>query len=76
MQIFHVDIEDGASLGMTLKRLIKSEEAVEKVWTDTDKMDREALILRNESDVGLTGGLETVLKDGDKIVILPLVHGG
>jgi molybdopterin converting factor small subunit len=76
MHIFHVDIEEGANLEMTLKKLIKSEKVVEKVWTDTDRMDREALILRNETDVGLTGGLSTVLEDGDKIVILPLVHGG
>ncbi|MHA1925820.1 MAG: MoaD/ThiS family protein [Candidatus Thorarchaeota archaeon] len=76
MQVFHVEIEEGANLEMTLKSLIDSEEAVEKVWTNAERMDREALILRNESDVGLTGGLSTVLEDGDKIMILPLVHGG
>lgn len=76
MHVFNVEIEEGASLEMTLKGLIRSEEAVEKVWINTDRIDREALILRNEADVGLTGGLDTVLEDGDKIVILPLVHGG
>ena len=76
MHVFHVDMEEGASLEMTLRRLIMSEKAVEKVWLETDKMDREALILRNDTDVGLTGGLSTLLEDGDKIMILPLVHGG
>ncbi len=76
MQVFHLDVREGANLEMTLQSLIESEEEVEKVWTDTDRMDREALILRNETDIGLTGGLDTMLEDGDKIVILPLVHGG
>ncbi|MFX1261345.1 MAG: MoaD/ThiS family protein [Promethearchaeota archaeon] len=76
MLVFNVEIEEGASLERTLKSLLSSEEAVERVWVDTEKMDREALILRNEADVGLMGGLATVLEDGDKIVILPLVHGG
>ncbi|MFX0054093.1 MAG: MoaD/ThiS family protein [Candidatus Hermodarchaeota archaeon] len=76
LHVFHVEIDEGASLEMTLRSLIKSEEEVEKVWRDTNRIDREALILRNDADVGLTGGLDTVLEDGDKIVILPLVHGG
>jgi molybdopterin converting factor small subunit len=76
MHVFNVEIQEGASLEMTLKSLLSSEEAVESAWVDTDRIDREALILRNEADVGLTGGLDTVLEDGDKIVILPLVHGG
>ncbi|MFW9966047.1 MAG: MoaD/ThiS family protein [Candidatus Thorarchaeota archaeon] len=76
MQVFHLDVGEGANLEMTLQSLIESEEEVEKAWTDSGRMDREALILRNETDIGLTGGLDTILKDGDKIVILPLVHGG
>ncbi len=76
MQAFHVDIEAGANLGMTLQTLIESEKAVEKIWTDPERMDREAMILRNEADIALTGGLETILEDGDEIVVLPLVHGG
>ncbi|MHA2068531.1 MAG: MoaD/ThiS family protein [Candidatus Thorarchaeota archaeon] len=76
MQAFHLDIEDGANLGMTLQKLIESEDGVKSTWSNTQRMDREALILRNETDIGLTGGLDTLLEDGDKIVILPLVHGG
>ncbi len=76
MQVFYVDMEEGANLGMTLQSLIESKEAVENVWSDSEMMDREALMLRNEIDIGLTDGLDTLLEDGDKIVILPLVHGG
>jgi molybdopterin converting factor small subunit len=34
------------------------------------------MILCNEVDIGVTGGLNTILKDGDILTILPLVHGG
>jgi molybdopterin synthase sulfur carrier subunit len=30
----------------------------------------------NDEDVRFTGGLETALKDGDQIVVLPAVAGG
>ena len=61
---------------MVLQILIEQEESVREVWDNHDRMDREALILRNEVDVGLTGGLGTILEDGDNLAILPLVHGG
>jgi molybdopterin converting factor small subunit len=76
MQIFHVDIEEDANLGTTLQNLIDREEAVKEIWADPERIDREAMILRNDADIGLTGGLETILEDGDTVVILPLVHGG
>ena len=76
MQAFQMDIEDGANLRMTLQALIDSEEAVKKIWTDPERMDREALILRNGTDIGLTDGLATVLENEDRILVLPLVHGG
>ena len=74
--VFQIVAEDGAPLGMVLQILIEQEESVREVWDDRERIDREALILRNEVDVGLTGGLETILEDGDNLAILPLVHGG
>jgi molybdopterin converting factor small subunit len=76
IQVFHVDIDEDDKLGTTLQKLIECEDAVKEIWTDSERMDREAMILRNEADIGLTGGLDTVLEDGDTIVVLPLVHGG
>jgi molybdopterin converting factor small subunit len=76
MQVFHMDIEKGDKLGMTLQKLVEREDVVKEIWTDSERMDREAMILRNEADIGLTGGLDTVLENGDTIVVLPLVHGG
>jgi molybdopterin converting factor small subunit len=75
-QQYSMDVDEGSSLRMVLQTLVDEEEAVEGTWTDPEAMDREALILCNEVDIGLTGGLETKLKDGDELIVLPLVHGG
>ncbi|UCH03972.1 MAG: MoaD/ThiS family protein [Candidatus Thorarchaeota archaeon] len=75
-QQYSVDVEEGSSLRTALQTLVDRKKAVERTWKDPETMDREALILCNEVDIGLTGGLETALKDGDKLVVLPLVHGG
>jgi molybdopterin converting factor small subunit len=76
MRKFNMNLKDGTNLGEFLEILIESEEAVRGIWTDPEIIDREALILRNGTDVGLTGGLTTVLEDDDRILVLPLVHGG
>ncbi|MFQ5831334.1 MAG: MoaD/ThiS family protein [Candidatus Thorarchaeota archaeon] len=75
-QQYHVDVDEGTDLQSFLQTLIDKEKGIRSVWTDPETMDREALILCNEIDIGLTGGLETKLKEGDEVVILPLVHGG
>ena len=35
-----------------------------------------ALILVNGKEISVLNGLETKLKDGDEIVLVPVVHGG
>jgi molybdopterin synthase sulfur carrier subunit len=35
-----------------------------------------ALILVNGREISVLNGLETKLKDGDEIVLVPVVHGG
>ena len=35
-----------------------------------------ALILVNGREISVLNGLETNLKDGDEIVLVPIVHGG
>jgi molybdopterin converting factor small subunit len=71
-----VECKEGSCLLEVLTELLEKEESVRNVWTNPETMDRDALILCNESDIGLTGGLETKLSDGDMLVVLPLIHGG
>jgi len=74
--VFHVEVRENATLHKLLEELLQKEENVSKIWNSPESIDSEALVLLNEVDVGLTGGLETELSDGDEIVVLPLVHGG
>ncbi|MFX0108012.1 MAG: MoaD/ThiS family protein [Candidatus Hodarchaeota archaeon] len=76
MQSIRIEIGVGFNLRRALQQLIDTNDSVKRIWTDPERIDREALILRNEVDVGVTGGLETLLENDDKLVILPLVHGG
>lgn len=34
------------------------------------------LILVNGKEIGVLNGLETILEDGDEVVLIPFVHGG
>ncbi|MBS7625653.1 MoaD/ThiS family protein [Candidatus Bathyarchaeota archaeon] len=37
---------------------------------------RNMLILVNDVEVGLLKGFETILRDGDKVTLIPTAHGG
>ena len=74
--VYSIDIADGESIRDLLDRLIVREKEVKEVWEDPDRIDREAMVMINEVDIGLTGGLSTPVNSNDEIVILPLVHGG
>jgi len=71
-----ITIEKPLKLRVFLQRVINEIEEVHRVWPDAYRMEREALILKNEVDIGVTGGLDTEVNEGDSIVILPLIHGG
>jgi molybdopterin synthase sulfur carrier subunit len=34
------------------------------------------LVLVNGQEIGVLDGLETVVKDGDEVVFVPVIHGG
>ena len=74
--IFHVEVGESSTLRNLLEELLQEEKNVSTIWNSPESIDSEALVLLNEIDVGLTGGLETELSDGDEIIVLPLVHGG
>ncbi len=71
-----IDSADGLLVRKVLELVIKEEKYVAEVWKSPEDVDRDALILLNGVDIGITGGLESTLGDGDVLVVLPLVHGG
>ena len=73
---YEIELTEQATLEVMLHSILEKEKDVREVWSDPESMDRETLILCNDVDIGLTGGLKTKLNDGDTLVVLPLIHGG
>ena len=71
-----IELTEKSDLRALLLKLISDNSSVKDVWKTPEQMDAENLMLCNEVDIGLSGGLKSELKDGDALVILPLVHGG
>ena len=43
---------------------------------DAESLRPNALILVNGREISILDGLDTALKDGDEVVLVPVVHGG
>ncbi len=77
-----------SKLTLKMKKRVSLREAVKEIVSRHPKLKRalidpelgdprpNALILVNERDVSVLNGLETVLKDGDEVVFVPILHGG
>ncbi len=71
-----IGIKGTSTLQAILEKALSDVPEAKEVWQTTEQMDREALLLKNGKDIGLLDGLDTIVKEGDEIVILPLIHGG
>ena len=71
-----IELTEKSDLHALLLKLISENNNVKDVWETPEQMDAENLMLCNEVDIGLTSVLSSAPKDGDVLVILPLVHGG
>ncbi|NHI83197.1 MAG: hypothetical protein EAX81_02680 [Candidatus Thorarchaeota archaeon] len=73
---YDVEIGDDTILREVLQTLVGKFTEIQHFWSTPDLIDRDTLVLLNETDIGLTGGLDSKVSQGDIIIILPLVHGG
>lgn len=71
-----IEIEKGTTLFQVLNKVIESESYLHDVWREPSEIDRDSMILCNGIDIGVLGGLELNMSEGDVLTILPLVHGG
>ncbi len=74
--IVDLNIDDDSNLQQALEKLLLDFPYVKETWESPEQIDQDALLLKNDTDVGLLEGLYTALQKDDEIVILPLVHGG
>lgn len=66
------------SVGELVNELVKKVPEIEGTPVDQQLANPgpNALILVNGREIGVLDGLETTLKDGDEVVLVPVVHGG
>jgi sulfur-carrier protein len=66
----------GATLDELLSNLDKEHSGLRDRLVDGEKLRRFVNVYLNDEDVRFLGGLETPVKDGDTVTVLPAVAGG
>ncbi len=75
-EIVNLEVSEGSTLQQVLEVALREFPMVKELWDTPEQIDRDALLLKNEVDVGLLDGLSTIIESDNEIVVLPLVHGG
>lgn len=73
-----LDCKGDISIRALINEITKEMPALKRSLIDQQLEDPRpnALILVNGKEISVLNGLETNLKDGDEIVLVPVVHGG
>jgi len=73
-----LDCKGYSSVVEVVNELVKEVPDIKRSLIDQQLEDPRpnALILVNGREIGVLNGLETKLKDGDEVVLVPVVHGG
>jgi molybdopterin converting factor small subunit len=66
----------GATLDELLSNLDTAHDGLRGRLVDGEKLRRFVNVYLNDEDVRFLGGLETPVKDGDTVTVLPAVAGG
>ena len=66
----------GATLDELLNNLDAAHGGLRERLVDGEKLRRFVNVYLNDEDVRFRGGLETPVKDGDTVTVLPAVAGG
>jgi molybdopterin synthase sulfur carrier subunit len=74
----NLDFKNAVSLREVVNKLIEGQPKLKRALIDPELDDprTNVLMLVNGKEIGVLKGLETKLKDGDELVLIPVVHGG
>jgi len=77
-QKLSVETADAVELREFIRKIVEKKPKLKRALIDPELDDPRpnALILVNGREISVLGGLETVLRDGDEVVFVPVVHGG
>lgn len=73
-----LNITKNSTVEQAINKIVKQIPGVRKALVDGELNDPRplVLILVNEREISVLNGLDTVLNQGDEMVIVPVVHGG
>jgi len=71
-----IDIGEGAKLRDVLALLVKREPSLSRAIGEDGRVRPGYLVFINDADYMVFEGLETLLRKGDVVTILPISHGG
>jgi len=73
-----ISLESPVPLKEAIKKMVGELPKLKRVLGDPELEDTmpNTLILVNRKEISVLNGLETLLKDGDEVVFVPVLHGG
>jgi len=76
--VVKLKIKKNVQLREIIQKLADSSKDLKRVLIDPELENPlpNAVILLNGKDISALNGLETPIKDGDEVVLIPVIHGG
>ncbi|MEM2117494.1 MAG: MoaD/ThiS family protein [Candidatus Bathyarchaeia archaeon] len=73
-----IKLEEETPLRKIINKIVEKMPKLKKVLIDPELEDPRpnTLILVNGKEISILNGLQTLLKDGDEVVFIPVIHGG
>jgi MoaD family protein len=70
--------KDPVSLSEVIKQVIEEQPKIKRALIDPELEDPRpnTLILVNGKEISVLKGLDTIVENGDEIILVPVVHGG
>ena len=71
-------LEKTVSLKKVIARIVEEQPKLKSALIDLELGDprTNTIMLVNGKDISVLKGMETMIKDGDEVVFVPVVHGG
>lgn len=76
--VVNINAEGGLRLKDFIDRVLGEAASLRDILLDPELKDPRpnTIILLNGKEISLLGGLEAIVRDGDEIVLIPVIHGG
>jgi molybdopterin synthase sulfur carrier subunit len=73
-----IKLKETAPIWKAVNKVVKELPKLKRALIDPELEDPRpnTLILVNEREINVLNGLETILKEGDEVVFVPVLHGG